>query len=246
MPSDYRNLLIEDLQRLEGYTFFEKPASKSLEVMGLSYFSSIDLVEWLDPRVRYILEYRSLRELPVSGAYRPSGIEGGKPGEQAHFSYGAEDVMMMNLGIFLGRLEKQSQFLLELDLDLIDRNGNEINEKVLGQKEQGLIQVGLAPFDLKILPSREGLGDFVNSVFRLSMIFHEGRHTDGEDYLHVTCPAGHDFAGRDACDNTRDGAYMVSAVVIREFVANCEDCSAREKEALRLLYLDSLNRVISD
>lgn len=85
-----------------------------------------------------------------------------------------------------------------------------------------------------------------NKVNRLSTLFHEARHSDGHgksmSFMHSKCPEGHDLAGLNACDASLNGPYMVGAVTTAILATNCASCNDAEKEALRLMAMDSAGR----
>jgi hypothetical protein len=117
-----------------------------------------------------------------------------------------------------------------------------VEEITIKSPRVGLVLIGKSTFDLDIGRS------YANSLARLILLIHEARHSDGHQkslgFFHVACPKGHDYAGQFACDNNRNGAYAVGAQIAREFRKNCSSCSVGEKEALRLIEIDSRSRVL--
>lgn len=114
----------------------------------------------------------------------------------------------------------------------------------------GVFQIGEGHF-LPLL-RRQGSSDSTgqaNSLARLATFFHEARHSDGNakslGFVHGVCPAGHNYAGYNACDRAANGPYTIGAAFLKSVMnQNCGACSEAEKEALRITYMDSYSRVI--
>ena len=112
----------------------------------------------------------------------------------------------------------------------------------------GITKVGAGLF-LPVDRSKQGKNtSYASSLYRLSIMMHEARHSDGNGrsvgFKHAVCPKGHDFEGYTSCDRNLNGPYTLGAVFLKSVLANCESCSEKEKENLRLRALDSLGRVI--
>jgi len=116
---------------------------------------------------------------------------------------------------------------------------------VLSSPRVGLIEAGAALFAATTLGP---LNSIENSFLRLSYLFHEGRHSDGngfsQGFFHVICPKGSVYAGLAACDSSLNGAYTIGAQVLRAYTESCLTCSVKTKEQLRAIYLDSFARVL--
>ena len=110
----------------------------------------------------------------------------------------------------------------------------------------GLISVsGL--FAPQFYPNPMLLKTEANSIYRLGVLFHEARHSDGSGrhlgFPHNLCPEGHDYAGQSACDDTLNGAYTVGAHVMNELMMNCKDCSEEDLSSLQSSIHNDLQRV---
>ena len=97
-------------------------------------------------------------------------------------------------------------------------------------------------------------------LYRLSVIFHESRHTEDEhgNYPHATCPtpyrdeAGNDIkgilsgtlmAGKPACDTTILGAYGLQATLLKNVQLNCATCTEKVKADGELFGNDTVMRI---
>ena len=64
--------------------------------------------------------------------------------------------------------------------------------------------------------------------------------------MHMTCPKGHDYEGQPACDESLNGPYTVGALMMTEMAKACEEnCSEKDKSTLKMLVLDSANRIMA-
>lgn len=116
----------------------------------------------------------------------------------------------------------------------------------------GIIQIGQGMF----LPSMQrsipgaAIESAPYSIFRLMVLFHEARHSDGNGrsagFLHTYCPLGHDYEGEASCDLARNGAYALGGKLMANLVRSCSGCGTAEKEALKLEILDDYNRVLKE
>lgn len=90
--------------------------------------------------------------------------------------------------------------------------------------------------------------DEANRIFRLGVLFHEARHSDGSGrsaaFLHAICPAGHMLEGRAACDLAPNGPYGLEADLLSLYISRCASCTEAQLEMLRLQALDDRNRVL--
>jgi hypothetical protein len=110
------------------------------------------------------------------------------------------------------------------------------------------LQIGAGLFASELAINRIDENAVANSIMRLSFIFHEARHSDGNGpslgFTHSLCPKGHDYENELACDESLNGAYSVGASMAREMMMACQDnCSERDKEMLKIFILDSYNRI---
>ena len=110
----------------------------------------------------------------------------------------------------------------------------------------GILQIGRGLF--RIGRTKNKTSGIDSSLMRVSVLFHEARHSDGNKknvgFMHAICPEGHDFAGYGACDFSLNGSYSVGYQVGKVIAESCKTCTVAQREALRLDYLDSYSRVI--
>lgn len=111
----------------------------------------------------------------------------------------------------------------------------------------GLLQVGEGLFMPGFLFNKD-VNHPSNSIFRMSTLFHEARHSDGNGkhtgFLHAKCPQGHPMAGNYACESVANGPYTIGGLSERHLVKNCSICSTAEKTALSAEVADSFGRII--
>lgn len=98
-------------------------------------------------------------------------------------------------------------------------------------------------------------------IARLSVVYHEARHTEREhgNWAHAKCPVpfknaqGQDvksiwtgalLQGQDACDVTPFGSYGSQTILLRNIATKCLSCTEKVKADANLYALDQLQRVI--
>jgi hypothetical protein len=131
-------------------------------------------------------------------------------------------------------------------------------QNYLGQQEvvtiksprAGIIKIGEGLFLVKL--DKTNPASIANTWFRLSTMFHEAHHSDGNGkslgFPHAVCPAGHEYANRNACDRNSNGPYSAGAQIMKQARATClskQTCSAKEAELMAFAALDSFSRVLS-
>jgi hypothetical protein len=100
----------------------------------------------------------------------------------------------------------------------------------------------------------------VPQIFRLSIIFHESRHTEAahDNWFHVNCPvpyrdeSGHDIVGiisglkmegLPACDTVIAGAYGLQATFLKNIANVCTNCSEKTLMDAELFGNDTIRRI---
>lgn len=98
-------------------------------------------------------------------------------------------------------------------------------------------------------------------ISRLSVIYHEARHTEEENgnWSHANCPVpfrdaqgkdvrsiwtGSVLEGHPACDITAFGSYGSATIFLKNIAKNCKSCSEKVKADADLYGSDQLNRII--
>ncbi len=96
--------------------------------------------------------------------------------------------------------------------------------------------------------SNGNLKSEANSILRLSSLFHEARHSDGNKkslaFHHTNCPMDNDYRGMDVCDISLNGGYGVQTALLKTLYDNCKKCSPAEIEMLKLLALDLYSKIL--
>ncbi len=268
VPKEQTQKLRQDFEWLN--TLGSRTAPEEMtRVMGLQEVSAPALSSWLNERVNYVLaeDYElslmNIRpyffkdfefprtELPEierpeeanfdplldPARMYPEGLQsfvGSEPAPQGK-------VVMANLGAALYVAGKASGLLLSSKIRGIGR-------VPVTSPRVGIIQVGEGLFYDGYFGEEFGPESPVRRAFRLDTFFHEARHSDGNGkslgFLHALCPAGHDYEGQGACDRSTNGPYTVGALVSEELSVNCTECSEGEREAIRLIGLESRSRII--
>ena len=116
----------------------------------------------------------------------------------------------------------------------------------------GIIQLAGAHFS-------SGTDKFSSNSFalrykRILTLLHEAKHSDGNGLTtalsHVDCPFSHpdvNLRGAvGACDACTNGPYAVASIYAKYIYDTCADCSAAEKEYLRIYQAAQARRVLTD
>lgn len=247
---EQRTLIYDDLEFLSNlapWKELDRETKKSTDFTGVT---PAEQRSWLDERVKFLLRHSRDNGLLFYGGGHgvlfphpedlPNDMENLYTVENDY-----QQVMMANLGVayyLFGKMRKQ---LISVDFE--DRMPGVANRLAITGPRAGLVEVKEEFFKKDLSISGKG-NEPSDRVLRLSFLFHEGRHSDGHaeslGFFHTTCPEGHDYAGRLACDTPVNGAYQISASFLRKTMEVCDSCSERNKEALKLAYLDARNRIL--
>lgn len=90
--------------------------------------------------------------------------------------------------------------------------------------------------------------DYSRSIYRLSTLFHEARHSDGNrksnswGFDHTLCPAGSVHSGLLACDLFSNGPTKIGYYYLKVALENCASCSTVGKDLIRMALIDQKNR----
>lgn len=257
-----RTKIQKDLEVLNNFKF--KPATlATLKIMNLSELNSSSASLWLNERVNYIVEDHALTKfhyverenviypnanlLPYS--MNPVNQDVAINPEITDDSDDSEEgiTVMTNIGAALygnGKVEKKLYGMK------ISRGFLKGPLKVrVDSPRVGIIQIGEGLFSREMSVNNQRPDSIANSLNRLAIFFHESRHSDGNGeslvFAHSICPSGHDFEGLQACDESLNGSYAVSANMLKEMLRSCDDqCTEREKEMMRLIILNYQNRIL--
>ncbi|MBU6152678.1 MAG: hypothetical protein KGP28_00120 [Bdellovibrionales bacterium] len=212
------------------------------------------LREWLGQRVALIISERmDLEKSILVGSGRVvypepktlpiPDLAGGNPKPVGGGSGGTHDpvIVMSNTGAGLYLLGKQNGVLL-----VLQRTDGSLFP-ILSPRS-GVIQIGSGLFLERMRVNPNTQDHPANSISRLSTLFHEARHSDGNGqslgFMHAICPEGHAYAGYPACDKNLNGPYTVGAQVLNTLIAACTECGTKEKTILKTIEADSRSRVL--
>lgn|GEM_PF-775248 len=247
---DQQQILREDINRLNDFKAVIRD-EQMIRIMGFPGPVNSDwLVYWLQQRLQYVVKEDF--KLDQSSIYvAQSGYSFDNQNDNPTLPQVLKtpestpnsqvQTVMTNIGGAVYFAGKTSGNLLGLKIDGI---GN----VSLTSPRVGVLKVGSGLFS--ILRNHKGtqIHDLDNSYLRLSVLFHEARHSDGHGkslgFFHAVCPPGHSYAGFAACDANLNGAYTVGAYVGKALAENCSQCTIAQKQALRLDYLDAFDRVL--
>ena len=261
-----RDKIEKDLSALDQIQFKSDSLKPTLRIMGLKELNAHTANDWLNQRVNYVVSENALSlfnllirrviyvdrenvDFPNAeiAPYSLEMMDQSKMQLQAGLNSEKAMTVMSNIGSALYLSGKNDHKVLGMK---ISRGLFRSSEKVaVDSPRAGIIQIGEGLFakELAVNPNDEKA--FANTVFRMGTFFHEARHSDGNGeslgFLHALCPKGHDYEGQAACDENLNGPYSVGMVMMAEMSRACDDkCSARESETLKLLVLDSANRIL--
>lgn len=232
VTSEQRKLFEGDLAVLDTLS---PTTSRDTKLMDISDFSAPTLAAWLTHRAKAIVgpTYnldRNIGVLRTAVPYlpRPVAIELENRGEGK--------IMMANLGAAVYMAGKKEKWVLGMKVagDTLTVTSPRVG--VFQVHELFKLKVLGAPADAK-----------VNSLVRLSILFHEARHSDGNGEAtglpHAICASG-DYQGQPACERYAQGPYVVSRITTERFLEACSDCTSGEKEALTLMIADYQSRLL--
>ncbi len=239
----------KDLKVLSEFNFSEEGSEDTLYYFGIESLTNQDLEEWLDARINWIIPETEFDKLKIVEGDSAAYPDNGTPVVETPDSkpQGKGVVVMSNIGtaLYFSGKQMKKHVGLKIKTSMFKR------EKVMiDSPRTGIIMIGEGLFMRRLQINRQNDDSVANSLGRLQTMFHEARHSDGHGkhlgFFHAVCPEGHDYAGLNACDRNMNGPYSIGSNLMKEFIKNCEDCTESELEVMKLVWLDSLNRVIKD
>lgn len=241
-----RDLMLQDLESLKSFSYYD-PQGK-LAALYKVPADTASMQEWLYSRSKYIVPENFKADDSTVKVYKLHHnfsnpqlpvLERGRsvdPGATIQ-------IVMSNLGAGLYLGGKMQNSILALN---IPGQG----EIPITTPRVGIFQVGSGLFQPLLKQAGNNLTGLANSISRLSIYFHEARHSDGNGgsllFAHAVCPEGSVYSGYNACDKNLNGPYTIGAEFIGAALHNCTDCSEAEKEMLRNKKMDAHSRVISE
>lgn len=273
VDSTRKKILQDDLKFLAQYSFNQEAETKTLKLLDIPSMSSLELEEWLDLRVSYVLgeeDQTQMGALRKAITYPQNGepafkkqkvlVFEKKPSEQPREESNPESkpiatapeeekkeprmtTVMSNFGFSIYYHGKINGRIMVLNFE---ESEGEVRPVYVSSPRVGIIRVGEGLF-----MSQKGFGDvdsFVNRVYRVVTLFHEARHSDGNGeslgFGHFICPISHPYAGSHACDGNNNGPYSVGSSVLFEMMKNCQTCTKREITILKSVFLDRRSRIL--
>ncbi len=254
VPGDQVSAMSKDLRYL-----FDSPVNSPDEefksLLGISEVSGPAMHNWLVNRVRHIIgESFELNDqnIRVQTGYifprTPIPVIGSEAGLNQDGDNDGIKTIMSNLGSALYLVGKQGVKINNVMTPVLYGLNLDGQTVYATSTRVGIIQVGEGLF-FKGLQVSENEQAPANSISRLGTFFHEARHSDGNGkstgFAHDRCPITHPYANSFACEKSSNGSYSVGALTLRNLLANCTDCTEKEKTSLQLLVLDSFDRILS-
>ena len=244
------SLLKTDFDFLKTLGSWEGLTDLDRKTMDIKVGNAAELDYWLRKRVQFLIPMSLNLELGFYGEvplrYYPNMAEL-PPNVENIFTMADEqsNTLMSNIGVGFYLFGKRQRQIISVNLRTHFPK-IEPQLPVLGPRI-GIIQVHKNSFSHRNRISVSGR-EPADRLLRLSFLFHEGRHSDGNGsslgFYHSVCPPGHDYTGRMACDISSNGAYAVAALFLKKSIEVCHSCTEGHKESLKLSYLDSRLRVL--
>ncbi|MCC2678460.1 MAG: hypothetical protein K0R29_1036 [Pseudobdellovibrio sp.] len=248
LPAQQKQTVLADLAALNRLQFKDSDGRAAL-LFGTS-MNSENLKQWLAARSQYIVSENfnysaSVKVVTPNFIYPNADVlpyrEVAPPPRRQNEPSRIVTVMT-NVGAQVYIQGKKSKSLMSADIAGIGT----VN---ITSPRTGLFKIGAGLFTSLISDSGSYIS-FGNSLRRLAVYFHEARHSDGNGkslgFLHAPCPENKGaLAGHYACDRNQNGPYTIEGTFLRSALDNCKDCSRREKEAIRNIYADKFNRVVT-
>lgn len=257
-----RDKIERDMNVLDNLNFKSNADEGTLKLMEMTALNSTTAADWLEKRVNYVIEENALSVLkllikktiyverervtfPNDGVV-PYSLD---PKNKASSLFNEEEgvVVMSNIGagLYMAGKSDNKVYGMKISRGLL-KKGIKV---AVESPRAGIIQIGEGLFMKEITVNNDNPNSIANSINRLGTFFHEARHSDGNgsslSFAHSPCPANHDMAGAYACDEGLNGPYTVGATMTKEMLKSCEDtCTPREKEILKIIILDSQNRIM--
>ena len=240
VPEDQRDLIDLDLSNLSRLNL--SVSSSDLQVLNVNSFSGSDLVGWLTTRVHFIVgedfDYAEQASIVGTLSYRPQ-IFSSTLLDDDFLAQNSLVTIMVNIGSALYRYGKNNSEVLTLDV-----GGQRIYVR---SPRVGVIQSGEGLFSSWSVRGTSS-NTLANSLIRLSVFFHEARHSDGNGdnvtFPHAMCPDWHDYGGNYSCDSSSNGPYVVDSIMLRNLRSACVGCSNTEIQTFKAFQADAESRLL--
>lgn len=249
LPARQKQTVLSDLNVLNQLQFSDQQG-KASRVFGVP-LNSENLKQWLSERSRYIVSetfnYSASVKVVTPNFIYPNAdllpYREVTPKQKNNDDSQKIVTVMTNMGAHIYVQGKKAKNLLSADIA-------GIGPVTITSPRTGIFKVGEGLFVPLIKEDSNDYVSFGNSLRRLAVYFHEARHSDGNGkslgFLHAPCPASKGvLEGFYACDRNQNGPYTIEGSFLRSAVDSCRNCNRREKEALRNIYADKFNRVVT-
>ena len=260
-----QQIVKSDLLYLKKINFGQNVSNETLSLLEINQLTGDSLYLWLRARVTYIVEenvistfkivfqntlYVSEKNItypyPHTLPYSVNEYEVNQELKGGTEAKKDTQVLMSNLGtsLYLSGKEESKIYGLKVNMGLTKKS---IKTKI-NSPRIGIIQLGEGFFGPLLNFASNNLYAKVNSIARLSVLLHEGRHSDGHagsvGFVHGPCPRGHDYEEIKACDENLNGPYKIGAQLGLEMIKADHSLSSMEKEIAKILILDNKNRIL--
>lgn len=237
VPSNQEKLLEQSLRVLSTLKFQDEKTQSS-QLIDQRDFSNASLVGFLNKRAKLIVgQYFSLFSVKIAkDNYNYFPISVAELGISFEEEGVAATTIMDNLGAAVYIHGKKEE-----ELYRIPTSHGDFDVK---SPRVGLLRIGPGLFNEFTVPNSTQ-NAWANDLLRLSVLFHEARHSDGHDenlaFQHEKCRGG-DYHGLPACDKCKNGPYALQSVLLGKMIETCSQCTEKEKEILRLFSADLASR----
>jgi hypothetical protein len=235
VTEEQKQQLISDLQVIGSLTF-NGVTQGDLDKINLVSLSTDSLNQFLLDRVKYIVGEgydSSTQKIIISNNFPYY------PTKWASLDSFVDRVVtvMTNTGSAVYLSGKESNTLYSLKI-----GGDEVP---INSPRAGVIKIGEGLFSNSRTKNFSS-DSLAARLIRLSTLFHESRHSDGNGtnaaFPHAQCTSG-DFSGYYACEANINGPYNLEAMLLKHFYRSCYGCSESELSALQVSAADAANRL---
>lgn len=260
VSSSLQTYLESDFDKLASLDIPENASSGEASLMELGGFSARSLGGWLSDRTKYIVGEGFSTESSVAAvasgfSYAPQlyGEVGfhsiaqalglSLPGEKKFNADSSVQTVMTNIGaaVYLDGKESRVVYSMRVAEDNITVDSPRV----------GINQIGPGLFQSKTLDSSP-IDSVANACLRLSTVFHEGGHTNGNGsnagFPHAKCSSG-SYSGYYACENNLNGPYVIGRVFLTQCYYACAQmgtCTAQELDQISVFIADLASRLSKD
>lgn len=254
MESEIINFIYYDFGTLASWNDTSRPSAlnRLAKLYELSSVTSDTLSQWLMDRITYIFpdDGQALKFafiVPQENRVYQLSVDTGSGDGVAASNIGG--------GLYSMYLDQQTQGVKGL---LLNFNSSYIP---FLSPRTGVMQIGPNFFDttdsLDTTDTQRRGFRTIKSLYRLSVLFHEARHSDGNanagtlSFAHLICPSdgsvGEEYEGLPACDDKANGAYNVGGQILTALEGVCDGvCSQQETSVLETIHLDIMSRLLVD